>query len=587
VERVAQSARPGWRAVCGWLAAYAVLSLLFCAPFVRLSTLDLTPDWGDARLITWTLAWHARWPVTGEWPLDAPMFAPEPRGLANSEPMIALGLGAAPLTALAGPVVAFNVLRLLLPVTNALAMAFLVWYYLRDDWAAFIAGLALGFAYAQVATVYIGLIHLAVLAGFALAPIWLDRWWRSGHARDLAIAVAIACVQSLVSWYAAVLVLLVLLVQVTWLFATGHLSWHRALTRAATLGAAAAVAGAVLWPIARPFLGAAPPSVEELRTFSLLPSYFAQPPVDTWAGALLQGGAAGTAPWDYRRSYFVGVTAGLAAAAGAVAALTLATGRRMLWAVPLGVLGFALSLGPSGPGTGWRPFDLVSMVPGVLSFRAPGRMAVLVSFAVAMLAGIAMHATPARYRRGVLVLLVAGSLAEGVMVYRPRPAVPSLPTPSIFARLAADSPTVALVVPMLANTPAWPAEADYLLFASRAWTPLVNGYGRRTPPIYQAIFDTVARAPQAPLGDVLRFYGVSHIVVLPRYEPARAAAFIAAADASPDVERVAESDGDVLYRVRPEPAARRRPDTVQGTVTSASSELAPAPQAFTAATRTK
>jgi hypothetical protein len=53
------------------------------------------------------------------------------------------------------------------------------------------------------------------------------------------------------------------------------------------------------------------------------------------------------------------------------------------------------------------------------------------------------------------------------------------------------------VVPMLASTPSWPAEADYLLFASRAWTPLVNGYGRRTPAIYQAIADTVAGAPHA------------------------------------------------------------------------------------------
>ena len=39
------------------------------------------PDWGDARLISWTLAWHARWPITGGWPLDAPFFAPEPAAL--------------------------------------------------------------------------------------------------------------------------------------------------------------------------------------------------------------------------------------------------------------------------------------------------------------------------------------------------------------------------------------------------------------------------------------------------------------------------------------------------------------------------
>lgn len=557
MECAAGTARPGWRVAAGWLAAYALLGLLFSAPFVRLTTLDLTPDWGDARLITWTLAWHAHWPVTGEWPLDAPMFAPEPRGLANSEPMIALGLGAAPLTGLAGPVIAFNLLRMLLPVANALAMACLVWHYLRDGWAAFIAGLALGFAYAQVATVYMGLIHLAVLAGFALAPIWLDRWWRAGRVRDLGVAVAIACIQALVSWYAAVLMVLVLGIQIAWLFATDHRAWRLTLTRAAALGVAATVAGSVLWPAARPFLGATPPTVEELRGFSLQPSYFARPPQDTWAGALLQGEAAVAGEWDYRRSYFIGLTAGLAAVAGALAAFTRAAARRMLWAVPLGVLGFALSLGPSGPDTFWRPFDLLSAVPGVMSFRAPGRMAVLVTFAVAMLAGIAVYATPPRYRRGLAALLVAGLVAEGVMVHRPRPAAAPLPTPAIFERLAADAPAAALVVPMLADTPSWPAEADYLLFASRAWTPLVNGYGRRTPSIYLAVLDTVARMPDAPLGDVLRFYGVSHVVVLPGYAPARAAAFIAAADASADVERLAERDGDVLYRVRPAPPGAR------------------------------
>jgi hypothetical protein len=91
----------------------------------------------------------------------------------------------------------------------------------------------------------------------------------------------------------------------------------------------------------------------------------------------------------------------------------------MAWAVPLGLLGFALSLGPAGPDTGWRPFDLLRLVPGVLSFRAPGRMAVLVTFAVAMFVGFAVHATPPRFRRGLVVLLVAGFMAEGVMVHRP------------------------------------------------------------------------------------------------------------------------------------------------------------------------
>jgi hypothetical protein len=170
--------------------------------------------------------------------------------------------------------------------------------------------------------------------------------------------------------------------------------------------------------------------------------------------------------------------------------------------------------------------------------------------ALALFVGVAVAALPRRGRGVAVLALLPVFLAENLMTsLNYTPAAPLRVSP-LFARLAAEAPTAALVVPMFGNAPAWPTEADYLLFASRAWTPLVNGYGRRTTAIYQAIFDTVERAPQAPLGDVLRFYGVSHIVVLPRYEPARVAAFIAAAAASPDLERVAESDGDVLYRVR-------------------------------------
>ena len=192
---------PPWRLVVLWAGLYAVASLCFCAPFLRLGQLDTTPDWGDARLIGWTLAWHARWPLIGQWPLDAPFFAPEPQALAYSDPMVALGLMAAPLTAWAGPTIAFNALRLLIPVANALAVALLVWRGVHDARAAFVAGFAFAFAYSQVAVAYQGILHLALLAGIPLTARALDRWWHGGRVRDLAWAVALACVQALVSWY--------------------------------------------------------------------------------------------------------------------------------------------------------------------------------------------------------------------------------------------------------------------------------------------------------------------------------------------------------------------------------------------------
>lgn len=553
---VPPSALPSWRLALVWFGVFTATSVLFCAPFITLDRLHAVPAWGDARLIAWTLAWHARWPLTGQSPLDAPFFAPGAASLVNTEPMLGLGLAAAPLTTMAGPFVAFNALRILLPATNALAMACLVWYHTRDRMAAFVAGAALGFAYSQVATVYLGLIHLAVLAGFALAPLYLDRWWRHERPSDLVTAVAVSVLQALVSWYAAVLMVVILAVQVAWLAATAGAPSRRTLARLGMLAVSAAAALGLLWPLARPFLGLERPSVEELRTFSLDPRFFVSPPTDTWAGALMHAGTTTDSAWNYQRSYFPGFVAAVAGIAGAIGALRMVDARRMLWALPLGLVGFGLSLGPSGA-SGWRPFDVLAAVPGVMSFRVPGRMAVLVALGLATLVGAAVRVTPYRYRHAVSAFILVGLLAEGVMVHRPSPPPTALPTPAVFARLAADAPETTLVLPMLADTPDWPAEADYLLFAHRWWLPLANGYGRHTPPIYEALLDTVRRFPHADLGAALRFYGVSHVVVLGEYEPGRSAAFTAAADASADFQRIEASDGNVLYRVRRASATRR------------------------------
>ena len=78
-------------------------------------------------------------------------------------------------------------------------MAVLVWHYVRDARAAVVAGFALGFAYSQLATAYLGLVHLALVAGMLLTARSLARWWHGHRPADLAVAVAVACGQALVS----------------------------------------------------------------------------------------------------------------------------------------------------------------------------------------------------------------------------------------------------------------------------------------------------------------------------------------------------------------------------------------------------
>ncbi len=546
-----------WRTLTLWALLYTVSSVVMCSPFLGLDDLTRPPDWGDARLIAWTLAWHARWPIAGGWPLDAPFFAPEPAALAYSEPMIALGLIAAPMTWLAGPAVAFNLLRLIIPVANALTMALLVWHYVRDDRAAFVAGFALAFTYSQLTSAYLAVVHLALLAGMLLTARSLDRWWHDHRPADLAVAVAVACGQALVSWYAAVIALIVIAAQLGWLALVGPWSRPLLVRRATALAIAGLGALAVLAPVARPFLGTPPPSRAETRGFSLEAHWYLQPPTDTWPGAWITHTTAHDS-WDYRRSLFIGVGATTAALAGVVAAVARPGPlRRLLWGLPLALLGFLMSLGPSIDGGWWRPFDGLSYVPGVASFRSPARMAVLVAIGLAMLVGAGVHAAPRRWRTAVAALLLCALGAENYMAYPPPLPANDLPVPAIFARLAADRPTTVLVLPMLRQTVRWPDEADYLQFVLPSWTPIVNGYGRRTSFTYEAVREALDVFPRQPhFLDALRFYGVTHVVVLPAYARNLTPGFDVGrfhADAvlSGAFERVAAEGDDVLYRVRP------------------------------------
>ena len=539
---------PPWRVLATWTLLYLAASILFCSPFLSLDTFATSLDKGDVRLIAWTLAWHARWPLTGAWPLDAPFFAPELSALAYTDPMIGLGLAAAPVTALVGPIVSFNLLRVLIPVTSALAMAWLVWHYLRDATAAFVSGFALAFAYSQIATVYIGLIHLAVLAGFMVTALFLDRWWRHQRTVDLAAAFAVACWQALVSWYAAVIAIVVIATQLIWLALFERQPLSALLQRGILLAGCAILVLVLMWPLAHPFLGAPGPEREELVRFSLEAQNFFQPPTDTWIGRWINGGTGSS--WDYRRSYFVGTAAGILALIGMLATIARRDeARRVLWAVPLAVLGFVLSLGPS-PGGTWRPYDLLMAIPGVSSFRVPGRLSVLVAIGIAMLAGIAVHRVPKRVQRLATILLVSVFVGEGYMAHLARPKAQVVKVPTIFQELQRERPTRLLVLPMLARTSRWPDEADYPLFALPTWTPVANGYGRRTPSIYDALVEAVPEFPRGPLGDALRFYGISHVVVLANYTDDGGAALSRAADTSPDLEPVSRVDDDVLYRVR-------------------------------------
>jgi hypothetical protein len=133
--------RRALRSTGGPLAIYTLLSLIFFGwPLVRYWDRDYIGHGYDPQLFIWSLGWwphailngenpfvtHAMWPVTGvnlAWVTSVP----------------GLALLAAPVTLLAGPVIAFNVVTILMPALAAWT-AFLLCRYLTGSWWASVAG---------------------------------------------------------------------------------------------------------------------------------------------------------------------------------------------------------------------------------------------------------------------------------------------------------------------------------------------------------------------------------------------------------------------------------------------------------------
>ncbi|MGB5873542.1 MAG: hypothetical protein WBG80_00085 [Bacteroidota bacterium] len=126
----------------------------------------------------------------------------------------------------------------------------------------------------------------------------------------------------------------------------------------------------------------------------------------------------------------------------------------------LGVSGFVLSLGPILQVAGHRlwiplPYALFYyIIPGFSSMRTPGRFAVLVALAAAVLAGVGFDALRRRYPRLGSLLLVGTLLVAGALAWCPDlPFVPypdRASMPPVYSWLAAQpdsSPVLELPVP--------------------------------------------------------------------------------------------------------------------------------------------
>jgi len=144
----------------------------------------------------------------------------------------------------------------------------------------------------------------------------------------------------------------------------------------------------------------------------------------------------------------------------------------------LGLIALWASFGPSA-----GLYRVLYYLPAFSFLRAPSRFGLIVVLALAVLASIALArlfaALPARRRPLAAAIACALAVADITVIpirwYR----APEIPAPY---RVLADSPRgVVAEFPFYGERSAFPLHAQYMLFSTSHWMPLVNGYSDVIP----------------------------------------------------------------------------------------------------------
>jgi len=162
------------------------------------------------------------------------------------------------------------------------------------------------------------------------------------------------------------------------------------------------------------------------------------------------------------------------------------------------LFGVTMSWGPSiqARGRTIAASNLYSLfyayVPGFDGLRSPARFAMLVAFALAALAAVAV----ARRNRGLALAAAAAMLLESAAVpipvnqnaidYRQPRLTPLPPTvapfPEVYDFVASNLPADAALIELPLGEPAF--DVRYMLYSTRHWRRLVNGYSGGAPADY-------------------------------------------------------------------------------------------------------
>jgi hypothetical protein len=443
----------------------------------------------DGQFSIWNVAWVAHALLTDpQQVLDANIFYPRTRTLVYSEANLVAGAFAVPAYWLTrDPYVAHNFVLVLSFVLGAMSMYYLVRYLAADRRAAIVSAIA--FAFTPHLFSHLQHIQLLMTAGIPLALLAFHRLADSPTtARGVTLGAVMAAEAYACAYYS---VFVMLMVPVAALVVAGTRRLWRSRAYWTAIAVAALVAVALTLPLAIQYLSLQRETgfvreLSEAREFSadarayLASSSYAH----RWILPLIG---------RWKEVLFPGFTAIVFGVAGAIAGWRSTSRRRetVLVYATLGVLAWWVSLGPAAG----LYSVLYSWMPGFTFLRAASRFGLIVSFSLAVLAGLGVSALLTRVARTGLVFAAVTALAIGELIepvtYRAvRPVSPAY-------RVLAHLPRGGLLeLPVYSRRFAF-MRARYMLASTAHWQPLVNGYSDYMPLDFAAIEGHLGTFPSA------------------------------------------------------------------------------------------
>lgn len=489
----------------------------------------------DSMEAAWIFGWIAHALANEPWNLfNGNIFHPADLSLAFAENLIGVAVFVAPIYWITdNPILTTNIAYLLLLTTSGYGTALLV-RELTGEWMpAAIAGAAVAAAPYQV----FNLPHTHVVATHLIPWILLVlvRVARDGPTPGRSAALVLLV--SLQFWSSLTGGMIAAVGAGAWgavLFLRSS-DRRRVLAHAVVAGAAVIILIAPVGLIYRQVQRNHPEyqrPAEEVLVYAAEPRSYLAPATGgglfhtTWNEMRNTFGDYASAPWE--KWLFPGLWLSIAGTAGVAAGVARALARKpppwwpstVLAAALVGVTAFVMTLGPRWglKPTGFPlPFVLVNgVIPGV-GMRVPGRYAVLVILALAILGAAAISAARGRLRTVLLIASVAVLAAETLPARYPIAPVPRL-TDAHRSVAAADGavlhlPTLEFDANGSVTGGSLIREPLQLYFSTAHFRPVVNGYAAFVPTRTAETLRAVHDFPSPGAFDALESVGVTTVVV--------------------------------------------------------------------------